>query len=200
MRPVHRPLSPSIETITNQSGALMRAIPSAVILLATLTACMQTGGASASSTTGSGNDATATIRDVNGRELGTLTVTEDRTGLVTAGTLRGLKPGLHAIHIHTVGRCEPPFDNAGAHWNPAERRHGFENPAGPHMGDMQNFTVADDSTGTLRVSTPGGTLRNAIPVLDADGSAIVVHALPDDYRTDPSGNSGARVACGVVRG
>jgi Cu-Zn family superoxide dismutase len=176
----------------------MRAIPFAVILLATLTACMQTGGASASSTTG--NDASATIRDANGRELGTLTVREDGAGLVTMGTLRGLTPGLHAIHIHEVGRCEPPFATAGAHWNPAGRRHGFDNPAGPHMGDMQNFTVADDSTGIVRVTTPGGTLRNAIPALDVDGSTIVVHAMPDDYRTDPSGNSGARVACGVVRG
>jgi Cu-Zn family superoxide dismutase len=178
----------------------MRAVPSSVILLAAFAACMHPGGASTSSTSGAGNTASATVRDAGARELGVLTVAEDGAGLVTTGSLRGLTPGIHAIHIHTVGRCEAPFDNAGGHWNPAGRHHGFDNPAGPHMGDMQNFTVAGDGTADIRVTTPGGTLRSANRVLDGDGAAIVVHQLPDDYRTDPSGNSGARVACGVIRG
>jgi Cu-Zn family superoxide dismutase len=176
----------------------MRALPPAVVLIASLTACMHSG-ASARSSTGSGNDASATVRDRSGRELGTLIVAEDGAGLVTRGSLRGLTPGVHAIHIHAIGLCDPPFDDAGGHWNPAGRHHGFDNPAGPHMGDMQNFTVAGDSTAVIRVTTPGGTLRGSNPVLDSDGAAIIVHQLPDDYRTDPAGNSGARVACGVVR-
>lgn len=177
----------------------MRALLSAVVLIASFTACMHRGGASTSSSTGSGNDATATVRDRNGRELGTLIVAEDGAGLVTRGSLRGLTPGVHAIHIHAIGLCDPPFDDAGGHWNPAGRRHGFDNPAGPHMGDMQNFTVDSDSTAVIRVTTPGGTLRGTNRVLDGDGAAIIVHQLPDDYRTDPAGNSGARIACGVVR-
>jgi Cu-Zn family superoxide dismutase len=178
----------------------MRPTPSAVLLLAALSGCMHTGSASSPSATRSANDASATVRDANGRELGTLIVSEDGAGLVTTGTLRGLAPGLHGIHIHEVGRCEAPFATAGAHWNPAGRHHGFDNPAGPHMGDMQNITAGADGTASIRVTTPGGTLRSSNPVLDSNGSTIIVHQLPDDYRTDPSGNSGARVACGVVQG
>jgi Cu-Zn family superoxide dismutase len=177
----------------------MRRFSFALVLLA-VPACMQSGGASANSSTSAGGQASATMRDLSGRELGTLTLLEDARGVAVTGSLRGLSPGLHAIHIHGVGRCEAPFDRAGSHWNPTGRQHGFDNPAGPHLGDMQNFTVAPDSTAEFRVSTPGGTLRGTSPVLDGDGSAIIIHQLADDYHTDPSGNSGARVACGVVQG
>jgi len=117
----------------------------------------------------------------------------------TTGTLRGLTPGVHGIHIHAVGRCEPPFQTAGGHWNPLMRKHGVENPDGPHAGDMQNIVVGSDGTATVSVTTPMGTLRGANGLLDTDGASVVVHAAADDYKTDPSGNSGARVACGVVR-
>jgi Cu-Zn family superoxide dismutase len=106
------------------------------------------------------NSAQATMRDASGRDLGTLTVTEGASGLVTAGTLRGLTPGTHGIHLHTVGKCDPPsFTSAGGHWNPASRQHGFDNPLGPHAGDMRNIGVADDGSATVQVSTPSGTLR-----------------------------------------
>lgn len=154
-------------------------------------ACAMAGSSSAP-------DATAVVRDGTGRELGTLTVSEAGTGLLVTGTLRGVAPGPHGIHIHTVGRCEPPFQTAGGHWNPSARLHGFDNPQGPHAGDMQNVTVGSDSSVSVRVNTPVGTLRGSPALLDADGASIVVHAVADDYRTDPAGNSGARVACGVV--
>ena len=143
--------------------------------------------------------ATALVRDGNGRTLGTLTLTETGAGLVTTGTLRGLAPGAHGIHVHTVGNCDSAgFTSAGGHWNPAMRMHGFDNPMGPHMGDMRNISVGGDSVATVNTITAGGTLRGAAGLLDADGASVVVHAGADDYRSDPAGNSGARVACGVV--
>lgn len=142
--------------------------------------------------------ATASMKDATGRELGTLTLTESAQGIALAGRLTGLAPGEHAIHLHTTGRCDPPFESAGGHWNPANRQHGTANPQGPHAGDAPNVTVGADSAVAVQVTTTSGTLRGATPLLDDDGAAVVVHAGPDDYRTDPSGNSGDRVACGVV--
>lgn len=149
------------------------------------------GGSSATS-------AVATVHDASGQELGTLTVSETGAGLATTGTLRHLAPGTHGIHLHTVGMCDGSFTSAGGHWNPTMRQHGFENPAGPHEGDMQNIVAGADSSALVAVSTRGGTLRGANGLLDADGAAVVVHAGPDDYRSDPSGNSGARTGCGVI--
>ena len=180
----------------------MRSRPSAIAALLVIAAC------SHSMSAGSDPDASlnlppgtvvASLRDSNGTNLGTLTIAETGTGLATTGTLRGLTPGVHGIHLHTVGRCEPPFETAGGHWNPLVRQHGFENPNGPHGGDMQNITVSSDGRAMVNVTTPMGTRRGANGLLDTDGASVVVHAAPDDYKTDPSGNSGARVACGVVR-
>lgn len=146
-----------------------------------------------------GPNVAALVRDSAGRELGTLTVVETANGLTTVGTLRGLPPGAHGIHIHMVGQCDgPAFASAGAHWNPTSRMHGFDNPQGPHMGDMRNIMVGADSIATVNTTTPGGTLRGTTGVLDTDGASVVVHAAADDYATDPSGNSGARIACGVL--
>lgn len=143
--------------------------------------------------------ATAVMRDRTGRDLGTLTLDDTGQGIRLAGTLRGIPPGEHAIHLHAVGRCEPPFESAGPHWNPTNAQHGTENPQGPHFGDMPNITVGQDSTVSVIVSTPGGTLRGENALLDGDGAAVVIHAGADDYRTDPAGNAGERIACGVVQ-
>jgi Cu-Zn family superoxide dismutase len=141
------------------------------------------------------------MRDATGRDLGTLILSNTTGGLILTGALSGLPAGVHGIHIHAIGRCDPPsFESAGPHWNPAGRMHGTLNPQGPHMGDMPNINVASDGSATVSVMTPGGTLRGTGGLLDSDGAAVVVHAQVDDYRTDPSGNSGARIACGVVRG
>jgi superoxide dismutase, Cu-Zn family len=144
--------------------------------------------------------ADAIIRDVAGRELGTLTLAPHMGGLMLSGRMQSLPPGTHGIHLHATGLCEPPFESAGGHWNPTSRRHGTQNPEGPHLGDMPNLVVASDGSATVSIMTPGGTLGGADALLDGDGAAVVVHAAADDYRTDPSGNSGARIACGVVRG
>lgn len=155
------------------------------------------GADTAGSGAGTGN-VTAAMRDSTGRDLGTLTLTESAEGITVAGTLRGLPPGEHGFHLHTTGQCTPTFEAAGGHWNPTGRQHGLQNPQGPHFGDMPNITVGADSTLTIQATTPGGRFRGANALLDGDGAAVMVHADPDDYRTDPAGNAGARIACGVA--
>ncbi|HKR24386.1 MAG TPA: superoxide dismutase family protein [Allosphingosinicella sp.] len=112
----------------------------------------------------------------------------------------GLAPGQYGAHIHAVGRCDgPDFESAGPHWNPLGRQHGSLNPEGPHLGDLTNLTVGEDGHGRVEFALPGGTLTgDETPLFDADGASIVIHAAPDDYRTDPAGNSGARIACAVL--
>jgi len=143
--------------------------------------------------------ATVPMKNAAGRDLGTLTLTDTPQGIMVMGNLTGLTPGEHGIHIHMVGQCQPPFTSAGVHWNPTNRQHGSLNPQGPHLGDMPNITVAADSSATVHLTTAsGGTLHGANLVMDVDGASVVVHTRADDLRTDPSGNSGDRVACGVV--
>ncbi len=176
-----------------------------------LTACTEagddastsdTGMAAPSTSSGEAQDpgATVVMRDTAGRELGTLTLADGAAGIAVAGTLRGLSPGEHGFHVHTTGRCEPTFDAAGGHWNPAGRQHGSENPEGPHFGDMPNIIVGSDSSVSLSLTTPGGTIRGENTLLDADGAAVMVHAGADDLRSDPAGDAGGRIACGVVSG
>lgn len=144
---------------------------------------------------------TADMKGTAGRDFGTLTLSESASGVSISGTLRGLPPGVHGFHIHDAGQCEGPrFESAGAHWNPTGKAHGSLNPAGPHLGDMPNITVGDDSTVTIQATTPGGTLHGENALLDDNGAAIVIHADADDYKSNPSGNSGNRIACGVVTG
>ena len=140
------------------------------------------------------------MRDAAGRDLGTLTISNTNGGLHLTGDLTGLPAGVHGIHVHTTGRCEPPFETAGGHWNPAHRQHGSLNPNGPHAGDMPNITVSPSGSVAVSVMTVAGTLHGTDGLMDADGAAVVIHAGTDDLRTDPSGNSGARIACGVVGG
>ncbi len=146
--------------------------------------------------------ATVVIRSSSGERLGTLDViaTPDHR-LRIRGALSGLPPGPHGIHLHAAGRCEPPtFESAGAHFNPTARQHGLENASGPHAGDAPNVDAAQDGRAMVDVMLATASLNpsSAAFINDADGSAVVIHASADDQRTDPSGNSGARIACGVV--
>lgn len=116
----------------------------------------------------------------------------------------GLPPGPHGIHFHAVGQCDgsttTPFASAGAHFNPLGREHGLDNPKGPHAGDAQNFTISADGAGNATFSTDRVSLtEGSTSLFDADGSAIVIHAAADDQASQPAGNAGARIACGVVR-
>ena len=131
-----------------------------------------------------------------GQPVGSVRMWETPGGVTFRILASGLPHGNHGLHAHTTGRCDlPGFASAGAHWNPSGARHGFNNPAGPHRGDLPNVTVAANGVLSEAVSLPGASFTD---LLDADGSALVLHAAPDDYATDPSGNSGDRIACAVI--
>ncbi|MGE5562795.1 MAG: superoxide dismutase family protein [Bacillota bacterium] len=133
----------------------------------------------------------------SGQPIGSVRAWQTAGGLSFHVNASGLPHGLHGIHVHAVGRCDPPdFASAGPHWNPAGKKHGLNNPAGPHAGDLPNVEVAANGVLSATVTLPGATMAN---LLDADGAALVIHAAADDNMTDPSGNSGARIACAVIR-
>jgi len=113
---------------------------------------------------------------------------------------KGLTPGLHAVHVHAVGKCDgPAFISAGGHFNPAGKKQGLKSTDGPHAGDLPNMLVAKDGAGRFEALTDAITLRaGGLSIFDTDGSAMVVHAGADDNMTDPTGNSGDRVACGII--
>lgn len=143
-----------------------------------------------------GRIAMATLRTPAGKEIGRATVREVAGGLRVTIDARFLPPGMHGAHLHTVGRCEgPDFASAGPHWNPTGMKHGAMNPQGPHGGDLPNLSIGADGRGTLGINLPGASFD---ALLDADGAAMVIHADVDDMVTDPSGNSGGRIACGVL--
>ncbi len=147
----------------------------------------------------------ATISTASGDGRATVEMWQDLENVVHVDVqATGMLPGTHGIHFHAVGSCESTpagaFASAGAHYNPLGRQHGLDNPAGPHGGDAPNLTITADGTGhesftTDRISLTDGSTS----LFDADGSAIVIHAAADDQISQPAGNSGARVACGVVR-
>jgi Cu-Zn family superoxide dismutase len=139
------------------------------------------------------------MKDSAGHELGVLTLSDVAGGIMIMGSLRGLPAGVHGIHLHMTGSCEPNFAAAGGHWNPTNKEHGKDNPKGPHLGDTENITVAQDGTVSVMVTSPGGTLKGADALLDADGAAVVIHAKADDYKSQPAGNAGDRIACGALK-
>lgn len=171
--------------------------------------------------------ATATMRDLDGNDIGTVTLMQFPGAVLVQGELSQLSPGWHAIHIHAVGECEPPFESAGPHFNPGGHDHGL-NAVQRHAGDLPNIWVFDDGTamfemvsehialmpllaaaggpqagasGAQAAGAPtggAGVAGQAANVMDQDGAAIVIHAEADDYRTNPSGKSGDRIACGII--
>lgn len=141
----------------------------------------------------------AALATPDGRAVGDLVIRRSAGDILATVTVHDLPAGAHGLHLHGVGKCEgPAFASAGSHLNPDNHQHGSMNPAGPHLGDMPNLPVAADGTGAVTFKLPGTAESLKAALFDADGSAIVVHATQDDYRTDPSGNSGARIACGVL--
>ena len=139
---------------------------------------------------------TANLVSSSGAVLGTVRVFSEPTGVMLRIDAAGVPAGQHGVHVHATGRCDPPgFTSAGPHWNPTERKHGHRNPAGFHMGDLGNLGVGADGRLVAGLLVPQATID---ALRDADGSALVLHAKADDEVTDPSGNSGDRIACAVL--
>ncbi len=132
--------------------------------------------------------------DANGQAAGDAMLYSVAEGTRIVANLPNLPAGAHGFHFHAVGSCQPPaFESAGSHFNPTNRQHGLQNPSGPHLGDLPNV-----SSSRASLVAQGVQLTGTNGLLDADGAALVLHANPDDLRTDPSGNSGARIRCGVI--
>jgi superoxide dismutase, Cu-Zn family len=144
--------------------------------------------------------ATAALKDKNGKDVGVVALSQTPGGMVLLKvSIKGLPAGERAFHIHAVGKCEPPFESAGPHFNPGGRRHGIMFGEG-HAGDMTNLHIPTSGELTVEVVNDKITLDKGKPnsVFHPDGTAIVIHEGKDDYRTDPSGNAGGRAACGVI--
>lgn len=139
------------------------------------------------------------LKDAQGKDVGSIVIADQGSGVVLQLALHDLTPGEHALHFHQVPKCEgPDFKSAGGHFNPESKKHGLENPEGHHAGDMKNFTVGSDGKAKAKVEDPDVTLKEGPHSLLTNGAAVVVHAKADDYKTDPAGNAGDRVACGVI--
>ena len=141
--------------------------------------------------------ATAAMKDTEGNSVGTVAFEQGAQGTVVHARLTDLEPGTHAFHLHETGKCEAPdFTSAGGHYNPTDQAHGFFADDGYHAGDLPNFHVPD--SGTVEIEFFSEQLKLDDDMFDTDGSSLVIHTGSDDYRTDPAGDAGERVACGVI--
>ena len=144
--------------------------------------------------------ANAALKDKSGKAIGDVDLSQMPNGVLLKLSVKGLTPGEHAFHIHAVGKCEAPFESAGPHFNPGGHKHGLMTGPG-HAGDMPNLHVLQSGELTVEILNSAVTLEKGKPnsLFDGDGSSIVIHAGPDDYKSDPDGKAGGRIACGVVQ-
>ncbi len=167
------------------------------ILFASATALLAAPRAFAQAAAPAAATATASLSDAAGKPVGSAKLTQTAHGILIAVDLHDLKPGTHAIHLHETGKCEgPAFKSAGGHYNPAHKQHGFITAEGAHAGDLPNLEVP--ASGSVKAEFIAGD-ATFDTLLDADGGAIVIHAKTDDYKSQPAGDAGDRVACGVIQ-
>jgi Cu-Zn family superoxide dismutase len=166
-----------------------------------LAAILLAGGIAPAQAQAQAQTAKAALKTADGKDAGSVTLTQTPRGVLLALAVKGLPPGEHAFHVHAVGKCEPPFDSAGGHFNPDSKKHGVMSADGAHAGDMPNLHIPAGGELMVEVLNTSITLEKGKPnsVFDNDGSAIVIHAGKDDYSTDPTGNAGGRIACGVLQ-
>ena len=146
--------------------------------------------------------ATAEMKDGNGQNIGQAKFKAVGGGVEMSMTVENLSPGIHAIHIHATGQCEAPdFKTAGGHFNPGNKKHGMQNPEGYHADDLPNLTVGVNGKGAFKSTIQDVTLAGdgATSLFHAGGTSVVIHEKADDMKTDPAGNAGARIACGVIQ-
>jgi len=162
-------------------------VASAIALLALTTAASAQSGK-------------ATLKNAEGKEVGTAQLSQTPHGVLVSLTLKGIAAGEHAFHVHQTGKCEPPFTTAGGHFNPASKKHGIMAADGPHAGDMPNLHIPADGNLTIEVVNAAVTLDKDKPnsLYKPEGTALIIHAGKDDYKTDPTGDAGGRIACGVI--
>jgi Cu-Zn family superoxide dismutase len=147
----------------------------------------------------SADSLTVSMKNTKGENVGEAKLTQTPAGVLIQATFSKLPPGEHGFHIHAVGKCEPSFAAAGDHFNPANKEHGFLDPQGRHAGDLPNIHVPDDGSLKVDMLAPQVALKDGHhPLLDKDGAALMIHRKPDDYQTNPSGEAGDRIACGVI--
>ncbi len=146
------------------------------------------------------NQARAGLKNADGKSVGNATLRQTKDGVLITLQVKGLPPGLHAVHVHAEGKCEgPKFTSAGGHFNPTNKKHGLKSSEGPHAGDLPDIYVTKEGIGRYEALTDAITLKPGdTSIFDSDGSALVIHAQPDDNTTDPAGNAGDRIVCGVI--
>ena len=170
----------------------------ALAVMAAFSVCIVSGSAQ----TKAAKKKTVELKDAKGNDVGTATIVSKGPGVEVKLDLKDLPPGVHAVHFHQKAMCDAPdFKSAGGHFNPTSKQHGFDNPQGHHAGDMMNSTVKENGTAKATVKDEEvvlGTGSEPNSLLSNGGSSIMVHAKADDYKTDPSGNSGDRIACGAI--
>ena len=180
-----------------------RLLSFAAVPLALLAACSKADGTVAAA---GRSTAGADLLDRHGKKVGSALLRQTAAGVEIEMEVSGLTPGVHALHIHTTGDCHTPgpdgtaFAAAGAHFNPFGKKHGLDNPEGPHAGDLPNFTAAADGSAKVKVEARLVTLETGKPnsLFQPGGTCLVIHEKADDGKTDPAGDSGERVACGVI--
>jgi Cu-Zn family superoxide dismutase len=153
-----------------------------------------------SSFSAAAQSAKATLKDKDSKDVGSATLTQTPAGVLIGLSVKGLPAGEHAFHVHGIGKCEPPFMSAGGHFNPEKKKHGMMAPDGAHAGDMPNLHIPANGELVVEVLNAAVTLEKgkANSLFGPEGTALVIHAAKDDYKTDPTGEAGGRIACGIV--